>query len=111
MSRSIEDIAGLLSQRVTLQQLVRTADVIGGASLTWQDVATLWAHVEVKEGNESLDHNKLTARTSYLVIMRYRSDVTTSKRLLFNSRVLNIESVRDMYGNCQVLQLEAYEEV
>ncbi|MBN9025581.1 MAG: head-tail adaptor protein [Rhizobiales bacterium] len=37
--------AGQLSNRVTLERPVRSGDGAGGATVDWQEVATLWARI------------------------------------------------------------------
>ncbi len=82
-----------LRERATLQRPDRAADAIGGASLAWTDVATVWAQIESLSGSlrEAFDGAASTQR--YAVTLRARSDVRADWRVIWNSRTLRVLSV------------------
>jgi SPP1 family predicted phage head-tail adaptor len=106
-----QDIAGKLNQRVTLQTMTRTADAIGGAVISWQNIAELWASIAPLNVRESLQQDKILSEAFYTVTMRYRADITSDKRLSYNGRILHIEGVTDRDHSKQVLVLRVREEV
>lgn len=82
--------AGVLRERVTIQRKVVTRDGYGAEGVAWQDVATVWARVEVVKGREGPESRQMDVMASHRVAMRYRTDVDETMRLLWRGRVLNI---------------------
>ena len=103
--------AGELRHRVTIQQKIVTRDTFGGEVVTWADVATVWAAVEPLRGREFLDAKQIQAETAYRVRMRYRSDVDTDMRIVWDSRTLEITAVLDVDGRGRELELMCREVV
>lgn len=94
-----------LNKRVTLQQEFATEDLQGGRSLSWADVATVWASVEPMAGKESYTWGKLLGESTYVIRMRYRSDIKAKMRLLYGSRIMDINSVIDEHDEHRFLAL------
>lgn len=97
--------------RVTLQEESRVADGAGGSTLSWQDVATLWAAIIPLPEKEQLQAEKLTARAPYKMTLRYDARIDTAKRFLWGARILNIRSVRDADARQHILEIIAEEGV
>mgnify|MGYP002784852241 CR=1 FL=1 len=91
MSR--KSVATRLRHRLTLQEPVHTPDSGGGYVSSWNDVAQLWAEILPVSGRERLFAGKVQAQVTHRILVRYRSDISTSHRLAFESRVFNIRSV------------------
>jgi SPP1 family predicted phage head-tail adaptor len=85
---------GELDQRVTIQRELRVDDGMGGSTLTWETVATVWAHVRPMSGRELERAQKVGAETMYLVVIHNRSDVDESCTLLWRGKRLNIRTVK-----------------
>jgi SPP1 family predicted phage head-tail adaptor len=71
---------GALRERLTLQSPSRTSDGGGGAAVTWDTVAELWAHVRPISGDERLRHDGVAGRITHEVWIRHRSDVVPAMR-------------------------------
>lgn len=88
-----------MRNRLTIQQPVRTPDNQGGYSLSWQDVATVWADVRQLAGREYLMAQQLSTALSHQVSMRYRADVVPSWRGVDeDGNVLDVHSVANPDG-------------
>jgi len=87
-----------LRHRVTIQTPVRTGDGQGGATVTWTDVATVWAQVTPGTGGERVIAHGLREQSPYDVRIRYRPDVTAACRLVWTTT--------DPYGNAISLTLD-----
>lgn len=98
-----------MRERVTLQVPVRTPDGAGGADVTWNDVATVWASVMALSGRERPAGERMEARRRLQVLIRYRSDVTAAKRLLWQGRVLDIRTMCDIDGKRHTLMIDCEE--
>lgn len=83
---------GQLRERVTIQTPVKVSTTGGGSIETWSDVTTVSARVLPMQGREMFAREQLHEEITHKVTIRHRSDVTTDQRLVWGSRVLNIES-------------------
>jgi len=86
---------GALRERLTLEAPSRVDDGGGGAVVTWQPVAELWAAVRPISGTERLRHDALAARITHEVWIRHRPDVVPAMRFIRAGRVLAIVAVLD----------------
>ena len=87
--------AGALRHRVTLQSVGTTYDDYGDLSDSWSTDASVWASVNPISAKEEYIAGELTGVATHEIQIRYRSGVTEQNRILFGSRVFQIESVRD----------------
>ncbi len=99
-----------LRHRLTLQQRVETPDGAGGFSSGWQDVADLWAEISPVNaksiyGFEKLFAGKIQSEISHKIIIRYRSGISTSMRLLFDNRAFNIRAIKNPDERNETLEL------
>jgi SPP1 family predicted phage head-tail adaptor len=86
---------GSLRDRLTLEQPVRAADGGGGASVTWESVADLWAHVRPISGDERLAHDQIAGRLTHQVWVRHRTGVVPAMRFRDGARIYEIVAVLD----------------
>jgi len=91
---------GRLRHRITIQQQTVTRDAYGGEVIAWSDVATVWALLTPVRGQE----RQLTAAAQvqatmiYQVRIRYRADIHPKMRILWGTRVMDIEHMVDPTG-------------
>lgn len=93
--------AGRLRVRITIESRALVQDALGQAVESWSTVATVPADVRMAGGGERFVRgaDQEQAAVDYVVRMRYRSDVTPLTRLVWGSRVLDIESAVDPDGH------------
>lgn len=89
---------GALRHRLRLETPFHAEDGGGGATVSWQPIATLWAEVTAGAGREIFLADGLTAVSTHQVRIRYRADVTAEMRFVMGERVLDIRAVRDLDG-------------
>jgi SPP1 family predicted phage head-tail adaptor len=97
--------AGKLRHRVTIQQATETRNTLGEAIKTWSTVATVYASVEPIRGREFFAAEQVQSEISHRVRMRYRSGLAPRMRLLYGSRMLQIEAVIDVEERHRETQL------
>lgn len=97
--------AGRLRQRVRIQEPVDAQNGLGEMIRAWSTVATVWAAVEPLRGREFFDAEQVQAEISHRVRLRYRPGVDATMRVLFGSRVFQIQSVIDVDERRRELQL------
>lgn len=87
--------AGRLRHRVTVQTVGSTYDDYGDLSDSWATLASVWASVSPVSGTEIEIAKELSGVVTHSVKIRYRSGITAKNRILFDSRVLQIEGIKD----------------
>ena len=92
---SLRVTAGELRTRLTLEAPCRMSDGGGGATVTWQDVAEMWAAVRPHTGNEDFALDRVAGTVSHEIIIRYRADVTPKMRFRRDARVFDILAAFD----------------
>lgn len=103
--------AGDLRHRVTIQYAVETQNSYGEPVASWQDVATVWAAVEPLRGREYFDAQATQARVDHRIRIRYRAGITPRMRVLFGSRVFEIQAVIEPESRRRELHLMCEEAV
>ena len=97
--------AGQLQHRVTLQQRATTLDAAGQQALTWSDVATVWADIRYVSGLEAVKSDAPVSVSRASIRIRWRSGVTAAMRVLYGSRVFDINAVLPDDGDATYLEL------
>jgi SPP1 family predicted phage head-tail adaptor len=100
---------GLLRHRLTLEAPVESSDGAGGVARSYSTVATLWAEVTPVSAAHALEAERLGARITHRIGIRFSDDITTRHRFLEGSRIFRIVSLRDRDGRKRFLQIEAEE--
>lgn len=85
--------SGDLDQRVTLQSRSVVQDAHGQDTITWVDVATVWAQVQALRGREFFAAAQVQQEQSLKVRIRYRTGVLTTWRLVWQGRNHDITGV------------------
>ena len=84
-----------LNRRITIQSRASTIDSYGQQITTWTDLVSCWASIEPLSGREIIAAQAVSSELSHTVTIRYRSAVTAAMRVLYQSRVFNIQSATD----------------
>lgn len=82
-----------LRHDVTIETPSDALDAIGGETVTWSTHAAVKAQIKPAKASERFFAQKLEANVSHKVRIRYLSTVTTSMRVIFGSRTLQIRGV------------------
>lgn len=96
---------GKLRHRITIQQQLQTRDEHGGVVTAWQAFATRWAALEPLSGRELFEAQQLANKVGLRVRLRYLSEVTPAMRVLYGTRVFNIQAVINVEERNEELQL------
>jgi len=98
---------GELDQRVTITRESLAGDGMGGSVLTTSAVATVWAHVRPKSSRERVHSERLGGESTYLFVLRYRSDIRESDRLVWGGVSYNIRGINTRGGRELYIELDA----
>lgn len=85
--------AGTLRHRVQFQSIIQTPDGIGGADVSWGDVATVFADVRYLNGLETVKSDAPIDVKTCSIRIRWRSDITPGMRAKQGEVVFDIKSV------------------
>lgn len=96
--------SGRMDRQITIQGRDAGESVIGSPVNTWTNVATVWAEVQPVRGDEVVKLGKETASEMAKFIIRYRSDVSQTNRISYNSKIYNIQYVRE-FGRAEGLEI------
>ena len=111
MKRKESILSSRLNRRIQLQKEILTPDGAGGYSSSWQAVATVWAAKHHVRGKERLRHQQVLSQDVVEFTIRYRDDVTTSMRILYDGSFYNLLAINDVCDAHQTLELVTQEQI
>ena len=99
-----------LRHRITFQSEKKTADGYKGHTSTWDNVAIVWAKVEPVSGREYYYSHQLKNAISHKITVRYRDDITEELRIIFEKRIMKIESLINLLEQERFIEIRCIEE-
>ena len=87
-------IIGKLRHLVKLQSSIDTMSDYGEETKTWVTIESIYASVEPLRGRELLEFDQMEAEISHRIIIRATDNATPSTRILWGSRIFDINVVR-----------------
>ena len=98
--------AGMLREPIEIQSQVRT-DIGGGATdITYTNRVNLRGYFKPISGNERLYAERLDATTRNRLVIRYRSDLTESDRVIIRGRAYQIRSIINIEFRNKFLEID-----
>lgn len=85
--------AGSLHHRAELQSKTIVEDALGGDSVTWTKDRDLWCHIQEDSGRMTQEAMQRQEEIITKIFARFNADLTTSKRIVHDSKSYMIESV------------------
>lgn len=86
---------GWLRHRVTLQSAAGAPDGAGGETVTWDDMATLWARIAPTAAREEIVGGHLAGVVTHDITFRWRDDIAGGMRVVYRDRVFRLLAVSD----------------
>lgn len=102
---------GKMRYPLKLQSATRTTDAGGGSSESWSTVATIYGDIKPLNSEESYRQGVIQESVTHEVYVRFRAGLSTSNRLLYESRVFNIKGVLNIDERDRFLKLTCKEGV
>ena len=87
---------GMLRHQVALQKPTNTTDAGGGATKSYTTLATLWASIKPVSGSEKYRQGQVQETATHQITVRFRSDIGTNYRIVYESRNFNIKHIRNI---------------
>jgi SPP1 family predicted phage head-tail adaptor len=100
---------GAMRERITIQRKVATGDGQGGTVVAWAVRAVVAAALEALSGREAILAQQITATFTRAFVIRYRTDVSVTDRIVWARRTLQIDSVVDPDNDARFLRLTCSE--
>ena len=97
--------AGQLRKRLTIQKRSTVQDSYGQPSTSWSDVVTVWGAVEPLSGRELMAAEAVQSEITHQVIIRYIAGITSKMRVLYGTRIFDIQNVLDENERHRMLTL------
>lgn len=98
--------AGMLRNLVSLQSQQTVADGLGGGALNWIPYAVdVPSALQPKAARENVFAKRLETNVTHTLIMRYRTDINTAHRVVYNSRQFQIRGILNLEERSVWLQL------
>ena len=85
--------AGLLRNRITIQQKVNGKDALGQTVDQWVDVCKVRAEIRDMSGREYQSSQAEQSQTDCKILIRHRNDITPDMRVLCNGIYYDITAV------------------
>lgn len=101
--------AGRLNRRLTLQRLSEQRQANGEAKTVFTDDVTVWGSVEPLRGEELLTAQKVSAKITVRLVIRYRPGISSKWRVKMGDRIFRIEGIVNPQDGKRELQLMGYE--
>lgn len=98
--------AGELRHRITIQEKSVTRDDFGGEVITWVTHCEAWAAIEPLQGREFIEARLAQAEVTDRIRMRYQAGIRPEMRVLFGTRVYEIQTVlttREIHHEIQMM--------
>jgi SPP1 family predicted phage head-tail adaptor len=86
-----------LRNLIHIQELILSKDKDGEIVNIWKEKIKVYANVKAIEGKtyigESFEYAQVVPNTLYKFAVRYRPDITTAMRIIYNNRYFNIRKI------------------
>lgn len=88
-----ETSIGAMRHRITVEAPIRVPDGSGGVIESWTPVATLWARIVDRAGNEAFSADGITGRLTHDITLRPHPDLVPRNRIRLAARVFHILAI------------------
>jgi len=100
-----------MKDRIVIQKNTPSTGAIINLDGNWVNFLTLWAKVEYLKGREYFQAQAVNSENTVKFIVRYRTDLQTDMRVIFMSRIFEINAVMPLDNNKKWLIIHAREVV
>jgi len=100
---------GDLRHQVLLQRYALLQDALDEPIETWATISTAWAKISPVTGQEFFAADQLNSSVDHKITVRYIAGLSPKDRVLFGTRIFNIEAILDTDERRRYLTLMASE--
>lgn len=98
---------GEMDQRIEIVRETLTDDGMGGSTVALATIATVWALVRPRSGNEIEYSDRLNGQAAYMFVIRQRDDIQENDRLKWLGVEYNIRMISRLGGRNLYLEIDA----
>ena len=98
---------GFLNRRLEIDVM----SLGSNGEFTWTPLATVWGGFAQTSPTERDSDGRIIGVARWRFTIRYRADVTSSNRIVYNGRIFRITTTSDPTGDMRYIVLEAEEEL
>mgnify|MGYP003658961065 FL=1 len=103
--------SGKLRNAITIERLTLSTDGAGGNTQAWATNKNLKAFIKPMSGGEYLHSQRLEARLSHRIYIRYTTDILNTDRVSYNGRYFQIRAIINIEESNKWLELHCEEGV
>ena len=89
-------ISARMDRRITIEADTGTRNEYGEVVQDWTELATVWAAVKQQSAREGFESAGQVSEVEAAFTIRYRSDVDSGCRVLFDGRYFDVTGVREV---------------
>lgn len=89
----LRELAGRLSERISIERREPDRDAAGGAIGAWRVVGEAWAAPEPAGGPAIVDGDAIRGRMRWIVTVRRETDLAVDDRVVWRGAVLRVRRV------------------
>jgi SPP1 family predicted phage head-tail adaptor len=104
-------LSGKLNHRIELQSKVATRDSYGSETIVWKKESIVWGSVEPISGREYFLAKQVQAETTHRIRIRYYAGLRPDWRILFGTRIFEIDSVINIEEKNREMVLMCHEQI
>jgi len=104
--------SGACRSRIRFEEAVETSNAVGDTSIGWSEVATVWASISPRSGQEDQRSQQVQSGQKWDVECRWHTGlavVSTKHRIVWGDKVLAINSIVSNPGFNRTLSLACEE--
>jgi SPP1 family predicted phage head-tail adaptor len=100
--------AGRLRHRVGIEIPIESRDASGNRSITWQEIARVWAAIRMLRGRELFAAQQVNSRVIAEITIRRRDDLNSKMRITNKQDIFAIEGImRDQDSGIEFVTINA----
>ena len=101
--------SGKLRNVIDIERPTTVPEPGGGSSVMWDTIASPRAYMKPMSGGERLQAMRLEASVTQRIFIRYRTDITTSDRINYKGRLMQIRALINLEERNKWLEIYADE--
>ncbi len=96
---------GEMRERVIIYSQSQITDAAGAIATTWTTGSTCWARMKPLSANQIILAGREEGLRTYMMTIRYRTDITTDSRIMWRGRRFDVQGVRDVSEQRQFMSV------
>lgn len=100
---------GKMNKKIYIMQPIESKDNMGQDTIIYKKRSRIWATVRSVRGGEYYEALKRHPEVSYIIYVRYRTDIHADTVLNYKGKLLEVKYVADMEEERKMLEIQCIE--